>query len=249
MMQDDDGSEVISLLNRRASVRDFRTDDVSDRLLEKILDAARQAPTSSNAQAYSLVVVRSEETRRSLADIAGGQQHVATAPVMVAVCADLHRLGQLCAEHEEVLDGSLCELNMIAVIDAALVGMCASLAADSVGLGSVLIGGLRNDPVAVSEVLGLPENVFCPFGLCIGWPASTPPAKPRLPGETVVFREQYNKTYSPQHIQDYDQALTRYYAEMGKDSPVWSDRVAAQFSHPHRAELYSALEKLGFTFR
>lgn len=244
-----ENNHVTSLLKGRSSVRDFLADDVPEHLLTRIHEAARQAPTSSNMQAYSLIIVRSREKRLSLAEIAGGQEHVAVAPVMIAVCADLHRLRGICGEQEVEFDSSLCELNLLAVIDASLVGMCASLAAESLGLGSVMIGGLRNDPVAVAELLGLPANVFCPFGLCIGWPALKPPAKPRLPSDSVVFYEKYDEVCDPRYIKEYDIELAQHYDQLGKENVIWSERIAKHCLNPPRADLSSELKQLGFSFR
>ena len=249
-MSSHDTPSVIKLLEQRASVRTYESRDVPDELLERILSAARQAPTSSNMQAYSLIVVRSAETRRALAAFAGNQRHIEVAPVMVLFCADLHRLSQICDHHGVTLDTGLYDLNLVAVVDAALVGMSATLAAESFGLGTVMIGGLRNNYEEVAQLLKLLPNVFCPFGLSIGWPASTPPAKPRLPSEAVVFQEHYNADYPQAAIQRYDEAMTAYHVKTtGSEEMVWSQRLANQLRNPSRTALGEVLRRYGFMFR
>ena len=240
---------VIDVLRNRASVRDYSSDEVGDEMLDGILDAARQAPTSSNLQVYSFVVVRNADTKERLAELAGGQKHIITAPVFVAICADVRRLSKVA----ELAGGSLAkdhlEMTMVACIDAALVGMSASLAADSLGLGTVMIGGMRNDPDGVAAVLGLPEGVFVAFGLCIGWPNTKPVAKPRLPADLVIHREKYDDAALDDGLEDYETIMSTYHRQVGLDPDVrWADRVTKQFSKPKREQLLKILKQRGFGF-
>ena len=83
------------------------------------------------------------------------------------------------------------EMSLVATIDAALVGMSASLVADSLGLGGCMIGGMRNHPEKVAHVLGLPDGVFVAFGMTLGYPAKRPSSKPRYPDTGVIHWERY----------------------------------------------------------
>lgn len=242
-------SAVLEQMRNRSSVRAYQPRDVPDSMLESILNAACQAPTSSNLQAYSLIVVRDQQKRQSIAAIAGGQQHIEAAPVFIAVCADLNRLDRVCNILEQDPATDLCEMNLVAIIDATLVGMCAATVAESLGLGSVMIGGVRNDPLHMADLLGLPSHTFVVFGLCLGWPLATPPAKPRLPALTVVHRERYNDPLTPSMLSGYDQTLSAHHRHIGRDNgAIWSERVAKLCTSPHRSQLKDALAKLGFHF-
>ncbi|SUG89245.1 oxygen-insensitive NADPH nitroreductase [Salmonella enterica subsp. enterica] len=75
--------------------------------------------------------------------------------------------------------------------DTAMMGQNALTAAESLGLGGVYIGGIRNNIESVTELLKLPKHVLPLFGLCLGWPADNPDLKPRLPAELVVHENQY----------------------------------------------------------
>jgi FMN reductase (NADPH) len=242
-------SPVIDVLRARASVRDYSSDDVSDEMLDSILNAARQAPTSSNLQAYSFVVVRNADTKERLAELAGGQKHIITAPVFVAICADVRRLSKVAESAGGTLAKDHLEMTMVACIDAALVGMSASLAADSLGLGTVMIGGMRNDPDGVATALGLPEGVFVAFGLCVGWPNTRPEAKPRLPADLVVHRERYQDAALDDGLAEYEATMSTYHRRVGLDPDVrWADRVTKQFSKPKREQLLEILKQRGFGF-
>ncbi|MBT6094255.1 MAG: NADPH-dependent oxidoreductase [Rhodospirillaceae bacterium] len=242
-------SSVIDTLRGRASVRDFKSDELSDEMLNAILNAARQAPTSSNLQAYSFVVVRDPEAKKRLAAMAGGQQHVIDAPAFVAICADTHRLSRVTASIGSSIAKDHLEMTMVACIDAALVGMCASLASDSLGLGTVMIGGMRNDPAGVAAELGLPDGVFVAFGLCVGWPNTRPEAKPRLPQDMVIHHEKYADGDLAAGLGDYETAMSEHHRHVGRDpDEPWAERVAKQFSAPKREHLLAVLKERGFGF-
>ena len=240
-------SETIQVLERRSSIRSFRNESVDDDLLSAILRAACRAPTSSNIQAYSIIVVRDESTRARLAEIAGGQSHVAATPVFLAVCADLARAERACKLRGKALEGDSLEMGLVAAVDASLVGMSIMLAAESLGLGCVMIGGLRNQPVDVARVLGLPLRVFAVFGMCIGWPAERPPQKPRMPETAVIHFERYGVERTDGVLAAYDETLTHHYHGQGRGTAEpWTARVSVEFSKPRRANLRAHLRTLGF---
>ena len=64
------------------------------------------------------------------------------------------------------------------------------VAAESLGLGTVYIGAMRNDPQRVAELVGLPKQAVVVFGLCVGHPdpAAKAEVKPRLPQSSVLQR-------------------------------------------------------------
>lgn len=235
--------DVLTVLNNRASCREFRPDPVDDYFITQVIEAARRAPTSSNLQAYSLIVVRDAGLRGRLAELAGGQAHVAAAPVFIAFCADVWRLERACALTDVDFAADTLEMGLVAALDAGLAGMCASLAADSLGLGSVMIGGLRNHPVEVARLLRFPRRVFAVFGLCLGWPRSTGRPKPRLPVHAVVHDEVYDQDQVDSSLVAYSERHASHSAEF-----AWLQRVAHETSTPRRCDLRQALSALGFCF-
>ena len=74
-------SDTIRVLQNRVSIRKYSDEPVSDAHIEAILRAAFRAPTSSNIQSYSVVVVRDKDILARLTPVTGGQKHVAEAPV------------------------------------------------------------------------------------------------------------------------------------------------------------------------
>jgi nitroreductase len=245
-------SETIEVLHNRVSVRTFKPEPVPEAQVEAVLRAALRAPTSSNIQAYSVVVVRDVESRRRLSVATGNQPHVAETPVFLAFCADLTRIERALRRHGHGLDdNNNLELGLVSTIDAALVGMSAYLAADSLGLKGVMIGGVRNDPAEVARILDLPHRVYCVFGMCLGWPSSTPQQKPRMDYHDIVHFERYRRDGLDRALDAYDAALASHYRQMGKPTAAdsWTGEIDAKFSGPQRDDLRRALGEMGFDFR
>jgi len=241
---------VTETLNNHVTVRFFNGAPIPDGMLEAILEAARRSPTSSNMQTYSIIVVRDPATRKDLAHMAGNQKHIETCDVFLAFCADIQRLETAVNMHNVDMARSL-ELTLVATVDAALVGMSVQTAAESFGLGAVMIGAMRNDPKKAAELLGLPGGVYVVYGMCIGWPDEDriPPQKPRLPTELVIHHEQYSTEDPRPAIAAYDDALADHYGQLERNQHVsaWSGPIAARLENPARPHLREHLESLGFS--
>ncbi len=242
---------VTETLNNRVSVRFYEDKPIPDEMLRTILNSARRSPTSSNMQAYSFVVVRSPEIKQKLYPLSGNQQHILTCDTFVAICADIHRLDVAAQLHGASLARNL-ENTMVATVDAAIAGMTLQTVAESFGLGSVMIGAMRNQPREVVEVLGLPEGVFVVYGMCIGWPdeSKVPPQKPRLPEELVIHYEQYDSSDPTEKLRQHDAELAEHYRSLGRNlnDAAWTGVIADKFSTPRREHLRDELEAMGFKF-
>src|SRR5208282_6524602 len=79
---------VAALLDRRVTRR-YRDEDVPDALLDALLGAAQSAPTKSDLQQYSVVVMRDRARIKQIADWIGTMDWIATAPVFLVWCGDM----------------------------------------------------------------------------------------------------------------------------------------------------------------
>ncbi len=239
-------------LKDHVSIREFIDKPIEDDLLMELIDTARRSPTSSNMQAYSFVVIRDRQRIKHIASLAGNQKWIENAAAFIAICADTYRLQKAAEIHEKNLAKNF-ENFLVSSVDAALVGMSLSLAAESVGLGTTMVGGIRNRPIEVARFLELPEGVYVVFGLAIGWPdwQRVKPKKPRLPQEAVTHQETYSAKGLEKHIEDYDHVLYDYYTMTGRKSPkaAWSGIIARRFSEGRRPHLKKDLEELGFILK
>lgn len=247
-------SAVIEHQLRHRSVRSFLSDPVTDDQLTAIVAAASSAPTSSNLQTWSVVAVREPARKARLAKLAGDQAFIEAAPLLLLWVADLSRARGLAAAAGTRVEASeYLETTLLGVIDATLAAQNAIVAASSLGLGTVCVGGARNHPEEIAAELGLPSGAFVVFGLAVGVPDPAEPAgvKPRLPQSVVLHHE----TYSPPSADDlaaYDDRLGGYNATYGLGGG-WSERVLARLAGPvsmsGRHRLRAQLERLGFAGR
>ncbi|WP_374264470.1 NADPH-dependent oxidoreductase [Zoogloea sp.] len=251
------GSPIIDHLLAHRSVRAYLPDPVADDQLAAIVAAAQSAASSSNLHAWSVVAVRDPERKARLSLHAGDQPHIRQAPLLLVWLADLARLEAVAdkvGEAHAALD--YLEMFEVGVIDAALAAQNAVAAAESLGLGTVYIGGIRNQPEAVAAELQLPPRVVAVFGLCVGTPDPAQPAdvKPRPPQAVVLHHETYSLPAQADGLTRYDAAMAAFYASQGmKVRGTWSNhsakRVRDAAALSGRDRLVEALHALGFPLR
>lgn len=236
-----------TMLNHR-SIRKYTDQPVEMETLKSIIQCGQAAASSSFIQAYSVINVTDPEHRAKIASAAGGQVWVEKAPVFVMLCADMHRISY-CCEQEGLgaLDG-YAEHFLAAVVDVGLVAQNMMLAAESMGLGCVFIGGIRNDPGVVSELLELPQYVIPAFGMCIGWPDQDTEVKPRLPVDVVLHQGTYRAATVAEDVKTYDQAMSEYYRGRSDNQRMsdWSKQTAGAVQKKKREHIMSFLQEFGF---
>lgn len=103
------------------------------------------------------------------------------------------------------------DLYLQGLSDATLAVQNMYLAAESLGLGGVILGSIRNDIRAVNELFNLPDMVIPALGLQIGTPDEEIQQKPRLPLSFKVFENEYQDNLSTQDYEDYDKEVEHYY--------------------------------------
>jgi nitroreductase len=251
-------SPLIAQLLTHRTVRHHLPKPVSDAQLTAIVAAAQSAASSSNLQPWSVIAVREPATRARLAQLAGDQVHVQQAPLVLVWLADLARL-EAVAHAEGLTHDALdyLEMALVGVIDAALAAQNAMVAAESLGLSGCYIGGLRNQPEAVAELLGLPSRVFAVFGMTLGKedPAQQASIKPRLPQSAVLHHERYHPVAEQQaDVATYNEAMAAFYAQQQmKVRGTWAvhsgKRVATPEALTGRDRLKEALQALGFPLK
>jgi len=241
-------NETIRLLQAHHSSRSYKTDPIPDGVLEAIIEAAHRAPTSTNSQEVSLVVVRNEKSRARIAEIAGGQPWIAQAPVFIAVIVDLYKtgLGVENAGGKQVFQRSL-EGIVAAVSDAGIAMATIMAASRASGLGVVPIGGIRRDPQAMIDLLGLPPNTFPVDGVVLGYVGEESPQKPRMSIQSFRHDEKYHPEAIKPAIDAYDRTLQAYWQRIGRtDGLSWSANMAHHYSTFSRL-IKSVAQKQGFT--
>ena len=249
-------NDVVSSLLHHRSVRGYTPDPVPAGTLATMIAAAQSAATSSNLQTWSVVEVTDPAKRAELAEIAGGQKHIVECPLYLVWLADLSRNERIAQAAGKALEGApYLETFLVAAIDAALAAQNAVVAAESLGLSTVYIGAMRNDPVRVAKLLGLPPGAGVVFGLCVGYPKpeNVGEVKPRLPQEVVLHRDRYALEPEQREQANYDARLEAFSRRNEMASYTWTQRVIARMSTikalSGRERLKDAFIALGFPLR
>jgi FMN reductase (NADPH) len=247
-------------MHRHGSVRQYKPDPLPAELVETIVAAAQRSSTSSNLQMYSVVAVTDAAKRARLAELCGNQEHVAQAPVFLAWCADLARLDRACELRGYTQVTDYVENFLVAVVDAGIAAQTAALAAESLGLGICYVGSIRNNTQAVIDLLALPRLVFPVTGMTVGWPATEPLVRPRLPLQGVLHRECYDRTGQDEALAEYDRAMAATGIYGGRQVPApgkpdvmedygWTEHSARRVAQAVRTDLREVAERQGFALK
>lgn len=159
--------EFLDLARKRYSVTQYAVRRIEPIVLDKILEAGMLAPTACNNQPQRILVIRTEERKQKLAQLAKDGMYFDTA---LLVCWD-----EEACWHRSV-DGKLS-----GEIDASIVTTHMMLEATDQGVGSIWV--MNWDPEAMRETFALPETIHPAALLYLGYPAHN--SMPR-PGHNVT---------------------------------------------------------------
>jgi nitroreductase len=244
------GSQLIEQQLTHRSVRAFTEQPIPPKILETLIQAGQSAASSSFIQAYSVIRVTRPTVRAAVADAAGGQVWIERAAEFLVFCADLRRVDDACRRAGQGALEGYAEHGLAAVIDVALMAQNLLLAAESLGLGGVFIGGIRNDIQRVADLLKVPRLVVPVFGMCLGWPADEPEVKPRMPVGLILHQDQYQDP-PPAAIAEYDALMADYYGARfsGRKRSDWTSNTAVAMQGKKRPHMLDFLQQQGFCRR
>ncbi len=171
--------DVMEAIKKRCSVRSYQNRPVEREKLDKILEAARLAPSASNRQEWRFIVVQDKETRKRLAQAARNQTFVGEAPVIIVCCAKTDNHVMTC--------GQMCY-----PIDVAIAIEHMALKATEEGLGTCWIGAFHEEKV--KEILVIPQDIRIVELFILGYPAKpSSGSKDRLSIEEIVMHDKWRK--------------------------------------------------------
>lgn len=172
--------DIYELIKMRTSVREYKQDPVEDFKLEKILDAARLAPSGKNGQPWTFIVVKDEETRRKLVPACKNQKFMAEAPVVIAACG-----------REELAYQKMGGYWNSLPVDIGIALEHLMLAAENEGLGTCWIGAFIEEEVR--EILGVPDEVKIVALTPVGYPSKGKVFRPRKELSEIVMHERWEE--------------------------------------------------------
>lgn len=241
-------------IKTRRSIRKYKTEDVDNTLLTRLLEEAEQTQTMGNLQLYSVVVTRSSEMKERLAPAHFNQPMVMGAPVVLTFCADYRRT-TLWAEQRQATPGYDNMLSFVnATTDALLYCQTFCNLAEAAGLGCCFLGTTVYMPQAIIDTLKLPKLVFPVATITLGWPDEQPSVSDRLPIGAIMHDETYHD-YTAADIDrayDYKEQLpeNKRFVELNHKqtlAQVFTDcRYTKSDCEAMSATLIDALRRQGF---
>jgi nitroreductase len=159
--------DVKESIAARRSIRKYEQKRIPTETIEELLEAARMAPSSSNLQAWRIIVVTDDSARAKLVSVSGNQRFVSECSAYLIGVAE-------------------SEYN---AIDIAIAFDHISLRALELGLGTCWIGDF--DPPKLKEILGIPHELHVPICMTLGYPAQKPHASQRKPLPELFFRDKW----------------------------------------------------------
>ncbi len=255
-VSDEHFNDTITTILSHRSCRRYRPEPVPPALLDLLLACAQSAPTKSNLQQYSILVVSDPERRRALADLVPTMTWLDQASELLVFLGDVRRIRRLAEIRGHDYANNNADTFMNAAIDAALAMQAFITAAESAGLGACPISLVRNQIEAVSDLFELPDGVFPIAGLALGWPADAPRQSLRIPPAVAVHRDRYDDSNLEAEIAAYDDraharqpiaaASQRHPDRYGVlDRCTWSENVTRQLSLPERPGFAAYLKRRG----
>lgn len=190
---------MIESMKNRRSIRKYTEQDISDQLLNELLEVAARASNTGNMQLYSVVVTRDKSNKERLAPAHFNQRMITTAPVVLTFCADANRFVKWAENRRAEAGFDNLQTFIASTIDAMLFAQSFCTAAEDEGLGICYLGTTAYNADKIIEALTLPRLVVPIVTVTVGYPAEMPDLAERLPLEAIVHQETYTD-YTPESI-------------------------------------------------
>lgn len=190
-------------MKNRRTIRKYTDQDISQQLLNELLEVASRASNTGNMQLYSVVVTRDQTNKEKLAPAHFNQPMVTTAPVVLTFCADANRFVKWAEQRKAEAGFDNLQTFIASTIDAMLFAQAFCDAAEEKGLGICYLGTTAYNADKIIEALSLPRLVVPIVTVTVGYPALPLPEQvERLPLAAVVHQEKY-VDYTPASIDEF----------------------------------------------
>lgn len=250
---------IAQLLGHRVC-RSYLDKPIEDETLKILLASALSAPSKSDLQQATIIVVRDKELRKRVEALVPSMPWMAEAAVLLVFCGDHARMRAIARMRGKPFPNDTLDMFMNAAVDAGLVMQGFIAAAESIGIGCCPISVLRDEVEKLSAMLALPAGVFPVAGLCAGYPAREGRFSMRLPLEATVHTDRYDAKGFERDLADYDARRAkaeparpgnqRHADKYGEVIPyTWSEDKARQYSVAQRHSFGEYVRKQGFALK
>jgi nitroreductase len=194
-------------VEKRRSIRKFKPDSVPDDILGELLEAARLAPSGSNAQPWRFKIIKDRDIREKLVKAAFDQAFIAEAPVVFVCCADiggylngvvsgLQDLGRIGAVEDRIVNIvlertdrmqkiSFDQFSQRIAFNVAIAIEHITLRALDFGLGTCWVRLI--DEQAIRTIFGWDETISVVALLPVGYPDESPAPRKRRTVEEILI--------------------------------------------------------------
>ena len=172
-------SDLFKVIKSRRSIRKYTNENVSNELIEKLIDAARYAPSSHNSQPWEFVVVRDKEKIKKLSKTHMRSGFLVNAPVVIVVCVDTKKC--------ELYPGNICSTS--AAVENIL------LAATGLNLATCWVYAHESEDYKnenyIRKILDIPEHLLVLCMIPVGYAAETPGKKKVRDLNKIIHYEKF----------------------------------------------------------
>uniref|UniRef100_UPI00083183FB nitroreductase family protein n=1 Tax=Alicyclobacillus kakegawensis TaxID=392012 RepID=UPI00083183FB len=208
--------------------------------------------TSGHLQSFTIIGVTNPTVKQALAQRAESTA-ILECGYLFIFCVDFYRIMATIDDNkkEKMRENvSFTYFFQTGITSTAIAVQNANLAAESIGLGTVILGGVGAVP-ELDEWLDLPGNVIPLVGLAVGVPDEMPEQKPRLPQSAIFFENKYNRDLKDM-VEKYDKCIEEYYAHRTSNQRItnWSQRNMNMLTQDIPFEFYSEyVKRKGFALK
>jgi F420 biosynthesis protein FbiB-like protein len=203
-------SIIFRTIRDRRSVRKYRLKEVSNSVLQRVLDAARWAPSAHNAQPWRFIVVKHPNVKRRLAEAMAGEwnkdlrkdgilsedrerfikasiRQFTDPPILIVACLTMDDMDKYPDKERQEAEYVMAVQSVAAAIQNML------LTAHAEGLGACWFCAPLFCPGVVRKTLGIPKDIRPQALITLGYPAGRPKAPPRKPIESIVYQNHWGR--------------------------------------------------------
>lgn len=227
-------SAQVEAMLGHCSVRTFRPEPLPEGAIETLVAAAQSASTSSALHQWSLVAVTDPELKQQIATTIALTVPTDRIPwieecsALLLWVADASRSAAITREQggdPVVLD--YLDSFLMASVDATLAAQNASLAAESIGLGVVFLGVMRNAAKEIAELINLPPFSFVTFGMAVGHPDPARPGgiRPRPAQAVVLHHNRYDQNRYRDYVPGYETASQQFREKRRMKNKTWQGAI------------------------
>jgi nitroreductase len=198
-----DTENLLKIVQRRRSVRVYKSGKVSDQQLATIFEAARWAPSGANTQPWEFVVTRDRKKMKRVREIYANEwkqrkredpfhykglkkDYVGDVSVLVLVCGDARTKQVYLTTRQPADREKLFQASIANAVEQMM------LAAASMNLGTVWVSVREEVEPGLRELFEVPEPLRLLWVVPIGHARSWPKAKPRRAVAAFVHQEVYD---------------------------------------------------------